>query len=110
LPGVRLVIDRCSEAPEGSEMERAMTRAREHEWARLATAAGLANGSSPAAIAAGRRVEEQARLGLRLGLDHASDAPSTAPAGTTRAVEGDDVADPATGPSFVDRIKAVIAA
>ena len=109
LPGVRMIIDRCSEAPEGPEMAKAMNRAREHEWARLATAAGLASGTGPAATAAGRRVEEQARLGLLLGPDHASDAPSTAPR-RRRADDGAEVAEPVTGPSFVDRIKAVIAA
>jgi hypothetical protein len=98
LPGVRMVIDRCSEAPEGPEMEKAMNRAREHEWARLATAAGLASGTGPAAIAAGRRVEERARLGLQLGQEPAAQ--------TTQARE----VTPTTGPSFVDRIKAVIAA
>src|SRR4051812_3096334 len=34
MPGVRLVIDRCAEQPSTPEMERAMNRARDHEWMR----------------------------------------------------------------------------
>ncbi len=64
MPGVRLVIDRCVAEPTGPEMEQAMTRAREAEWARLAVASGLANTKDAAAVAVGRHVEERARAGL----------------------------------------------
>src|SRR6478672_6239277 len=43
MPGVRLVVDRCTQSPETAEMATAMERAREREWVRLALAAGLAN-------------------------------------------------------------------
>jgi hypothetical protein len=99
LPGVRLVIDRCALAPQTSEMEAAMQRAREREWLRLAMAAGLASGQSPAAIEAGRRVEELAREGL------ADDRVLVA----REPVETTEQIDPPTA-SFVDRIKAVLAA
>ena len=65
MPGVRLVVDRCTESPETAEMATAMERAREREWVRLALAAGLANDQSPAAVEAGRHVEALARAGTR---------------------------------------------
>jgi hypothetical protein len=100
LPGVRLVIDRCTESPDGPDMARAMTRAREHEWVRLATAAGLASSPNNAAASVGRRVEDLARLRLA----DAAGSPA-APAPVT-----EDRSSAAATPSFVDRIKAVIAA
>jgi hypothetical protein len=106
MPGVRLVIDRAAERPENEGMERAMIRARDLERARLAIAAGLANSEDAAAVAAGRRVEQQAREAL--------DAPK-APL-SSEPVPG-SVTEPAPGPvagasteSFVDRIKAALAA
>jgi hypothetical protein len=106
LPGVRLVIDRCTFSPSTPEMGTAMHRAREKEWLRLATAAGLANGQSPAAVDAGRRVEELAREGLpELSREEpvleepVADTPTGVHASTERSTE-----------SFVDRIKAVLAA
>jgi hypothetical protein len=95
LPGVRLVVDRCLLSPDTPEMAAAMERAREREWIRLATAAGLANDRGPAAIEAGRRVEELARESLAQNdTDHTDDGPG----------------DPSPSESFVDRIKAVLAA
>jgi hypothetical protein len=114
MPGVRLVVDRCAESPAGPEMERAMARAREKEWARLAIAAGLANTPDDAASAVGRRVEERARRGLAHSAAQSaaqsagrSATEPAAPARTvTHTVPG---AHRATG-SFADRIKAVLAA
>ncbi len=109
LPGVRLVIDRCTQWPESTEMATAMQRAREREWIRLAAAAGLANDESARASAAGRRVEELAREGL------ASDFVPEPPAQTTTRPAGDTptaqaTSDDAPTESFVDRIRAVLAA
>jgi hypothetical protein len=103
LPGVRMVIDRCMQDPDTAEMAAAMQRAQEREWTRLAIAAGLASGNTPAAIAAGRRVEDQARAALA--------APET-PATTASAdvVDEAPVSDSRRTESFVDRIKAVLAA
>jgi hypothetical protein len=108
MPGVRLVLDRSLENPEGSEMERTMGRAREHEWACLAIAAGLANTQDAAAIEAGRRVEERARIGL------VASSVMTPPEPVAEAATA-PVAEPSAGreaatESFVDRIKAVLAA
>jgi len=101
LPGVRLVVDRCTLSPETPEMATAMERAREREWIRLAAAAGLANDRGPAAVEAGRRVEELAREGLELPTP---DVP-------TRVQANDETSgDPSPTESFVDRIKAVLAA
>jgi hypothetical protein len=106
MPGVRLVIDRAAERPENEGMERAMIRARELERARLAIAAGLASSQDAAAVAAGRRVEEQARAALDAPKAPRSSEPVSGP-----------VTEPAPGPvagasteSFVDRIKAALAA
>ena len=65
LPGVRMVIDRCTDAPTSPEMERAMNRAHDRESSYLATAAGLSSGRSAASIEAGRRGEQLARLGIQ---------------------------------------------
>jgi hypothetical protein len=107
LPGVRLVIDRCTNWPETPEMEAAMERAREQEWIRLATAAGLANGQGPAAAAAGRRVEELARQGLTAEsrLETPEPVPEPEPEPTV-----DTPTNARPTESFVDRIKAVLAA
>ncbi len=93
LPGVRLLIDRCSDHPDDAEMATAVSRAQEREWIRLAAAAGLANDESAAAARAGRRVEQEAR---------ALDA----------ALAGQDTGseDSAATLSFVERIRAVLAA
>jgi hypothetical protein len=100
MPGVRLVIDRAMQHPEGPAMEQAMNRAREREWSGLAIAAGLANSHGPAAVEAGRRVEERARLRLD---------PTTSVAPKTDQGAG-EVGTRPDAVSFVDRIKAVIAA
>jgi hypothetical protein len=95
LPGVRLVIDQCTDHPDHPAMARAMSRAREHEWTRLAVAAGLASARGHAALEAGHRVEERARA----TLDVSSGPTPTDTAATTSRTT-----------SFVDRIKAVLAA
>ncbi len=91
LPGVRMIIDRCTDAPAGPEMERAMNRAHDREMAYLATAAGLSSGRSEASIEVGRRVEQQARTGLAVPQ--------------ARKLEPD-----APTESLADRIRAILAA
>jgi hypothetical protein len=108
MPGVRLVIDRCAEHPETPEMERAMNRAREHEWMRLATLAGLASAQDSSAVAAGRRVEDRAREGLDLSLRSPQATAPTASAAQQATPTTEP--KPPSGPSFVDRIRAVLAA
>lgn len=113
MPGVRMIIDRFVEDPTGPAMAAAMSRSREHELARLATAAGLASGPDHAAVEAGRRVERQARLRLGSSLSappsvetHVEtpvETPVAGPVTEEIVVERPDV-------SFADRIKAVIAA
>ena len=105
MPGVRLVIDRCAEHPATPEMERAMNRAREHEWMRLATLAGLASAQDATAIAAGRRVEDLPARGstCAVGAPPARGARRRPPGRRRRA-------EARSGPSFVDRIRAVLAA
>jgi predicted TIM-barrel fold metal-dependent hydrolase len=107
MPGVRLVVDRCTQWPQTDEMASAMEHARELEWIRLATAAGLANDQGPHAAEVGRRVEELAREGLARGTE--SPVLAEAPAGdtpTAESVHDDDT----PSESFVDRIKAALAA
>jgi hypothetical protein len=86
LPGVRLILDRYAESPTAPEMAAALARAREKEWCRLATAAGLASDEGHAAARVGRQIEATART---------PQAPKNLDEGT---------------PSLVDRIKAVLAA
>lgn len=92
LPGVRAIIDAHLAEPTDDEMATALTNAREREWVRLAMAAGLANDESGAAARAGARVEETART-------LAPVAPEPAPEIREHA-----------HPSFVERLKAVLAA
>lgn len=113
MPGVRLVIDRSMQHPEGAVMEQAMSRAREREWSGLAIAAGLANSHGAGAVEAGRRVEESARLGLAPTVADADEqAPATLAGPATETVIEPGI-ERETRPdtvSFVDRIKAVLAA
>jgi hypothetical protein len=95
MPGVRLVVDRATEAPSSEEMAAAMQRARRAEWTRLAQSAGLANDASDPAAAAGARIEQQAREGLPVP------PPAPVPSAVTAARDRE---------SFVRRIKAVLAA
>jgi hypothetical protein len=95
LPGIRLVLDRYLESPSGPEMAAALDRAKEKEWCRLATAAGLANDEGPAAARVGRQIEHKART----AVVRTAPAPAAAPTDL-----GED------SPSLVDRIKAVLAA
>ena len=119
LPGVRLVVDRCTESPATPEMAAAMERAREREWMRLAVAAGLANAQGPAAVEAGRRVEEQAREGLAPQV--VTQTVTETRAETRAEIVTETQADTPTAEvvpsdddtpreSFVDRIRAVLAA
>lgn len=94
LPGIRMILDRYLDSPSDEAMAAALSRAQEKEWCRLAVAAGLANGESPAAARAGRQVELTART-------HAAEAP--------RAEATPTNVDDAI-PSLVERIKAVLAA
>ena len=105
MPGVRMVIDRSMDAPATPEMERAMNRAHDRESAYLATAAGLSNGDSAAAVEAGRRVEQLARTGLAVpqarsrARDRSRPEAEAGPIRARRAAE-----------SLADRIRAVLAA
>lgn len=117
LPGVLLVIDRCTDEPVDEPMARAMARSREREWIRLAYAAGLASAPGPLAVEAGRRVQETARA--MIGSE-----PSAAPAAVEEsAVQAPVPAQPQVaqpqvahtlsahrGESFVDRIRAALVA
>lgn len=95
LPGVRLVIDRYTEAPTDDEMAQVLARAAEKEWTKLAAAAGLPNDAA-GAVKAGRRVELRAR----------TEVADTATATATPT----ETLDETPTPSLVERIKAVIAA
>jgi hypothetical protein len=113
MPGVRAVVDR--ELAEGDEQTvRALRRATEREWVRLAAVAGLASDESAAAARAGRRLEQRARELPATVADTAAGIPTedALAAGSPEQAVGEDVAaSGATGtPSFVDRIKAVLAA
>ena len=105
LPGVRMIIDRYTDAPTDPEMAAALRRASEKEWLRLAAAAGLANDESAAAARAGRQVELKARAALA-----AKAAFELTPEKAAPTVDTDTkFVDEAT-PSLVERIKAALAA
>ena len=96
LPGLRLVIDRATEAPSTPAMAEATQRAQRAERARLAQAAALAFDASDGAVAAGERIEQQARVGL---VQQEAQQRLAEPVG-----------EPRDRASFVRRIKAVLAA
>ncbi|MCW2782952.1 MAG: hypothetical protein JWR35_3401 [Marmoricola sp.] len=89
LPGIRMIIDHYSEFPTDAAMADVLVKVHEKEWMRLAAAAGLSNDESPAAADAGHRLETRARLS------------------EVAEVEAEKVVEQT---SFVDRIKAVLAA
>jgi hypothetical protein len=120
MPGVRMVIDRYVDEAEDElnpatspqmspELSRAMNRAREHELARLATAAGLASRQDATAVQVGRRVEELARLRLSASATAPVDQVPVDEVPVDQVPTGQTATGGATT-SFVDRIKAVIAA
>ncbi|MET3963126.1 hypothetical protein ABIE44_003060 [Marmoricola sp. OAE513] len=94
VPGIRMIIDRYTDAPSDAEMAAALTKSREMEWVKLARVAGLASDDSTPAARAGERVTRNARAGV----------PVPVPEVTTTIV------DAVATPSLVDRIRAVLAA
>ena len=114
LPGVRLVVDRCTQLPETTEMAEAMERARERSGSGSPRPPAWPTTAGPLAVEAGRRVEEQAREGLALE-PVVEPTTETDAATTTARADGDTptaetTTDDAPTESFVDRIKAVLAA
>lgn len=89
LPGIRLVLDHYRAHPLDEAMARAMAKATAKERMMLATTAGRASVGDPAAAAVGARLEEAARLRHR-GI----------PVVTPRVER----------PTFIERLKAVVAA
>lgn len=96
MPGVRLIIDHYNANPLDDSMSAALHRAQEREWWRLAAAAGASNDESAAAARAGARVEAVART-----MTDVADLP-----------EGEmaEIAAASVQGSFIDRIRAVLAA
>lgn len=97
-PGIRAIIDHYTESPTDAEMGAVLTRAREKEWLKLASVAGLASDNSAPAVRAGERLTRNARLA----------APE--PLGSDLGSTGNTVVDEVETPSLVDRIRAVLAA
>jgi hypothetical protein len=75
LPGIRAILDACTEQPADSEMAEALTRANRKEWVLLAAMAGQASAADAGAVRLGRRLEDKARA--------AYDPASSRPASTT---------------------------
>jgi hypothetical protein len=61
LPGVRAILDTCTEQPTDSRMDQALTRANQKDWILMAAMAGQAGAADTAAVRVGRRLEEKAR-------------------------------------------------
>ena len=105
MAGVRLVIDRCAAEPSSPEMAAATGRAGRLERARLATAAGLANGHDDAAVEVGRRIEEKARRGML----HEAIPEASPESGDTPSRRAPRAGRHAASESFVDRVRAALA-
>jgi hypothetical protein len=61
LPGVRAILDACTEQPTDTAMADALTRANRKDWVLMAAMAGQASADDAAAARVGRRLEEKAR-------------------------------------------------
>ncbi len=102
MPGTRAIVDRCAEHPDDPRMAEALERARAREWSQLALAAGItSNPQDPRAVAAGRRIEMQARSGMTA---------TEAPAGSDRPFGAGRHAAAAPRPDFVQRLRAALVA
>ena len=101
LPGVRAIMDRYATDADHADLQPILRRASEREWARLAVLAGLASAPGPAAAHVGRRIVEQARTA---GVP---DSPEPIEQAVTPSPS---LEAPVAQPSFVDRIRAVLAA
>lgn len=88
-PGLRAVLDRCTDHPTDARMGEAMNRMRTKERLRLAGAAGVASDESAASVRAGELIERRGRAAV--------------------AVSAVPEVEPGT-PCLADRIKAVLAA
>jgi hypothetical protein len=113
MPGVRAIMDRYGRLADDSDLQPVLDRAQEREWARLAVLAGLASAADATAARVGRRIEAEARAGepLREPRHEAGTAMTTET--TERAATGTtspSLEAPEQQPSFVDRIKAALAA
>ena len=73
LPGIRAILDRHREHPIDDEMATMMAKATAKEHLLLAVMAGRGSASDPATIAAGARIEAEARASYRPARDHADD-------------------------------------
>lgn len=89
MPGVRMVLDRYREEPSSPEMARALAVATGKEHELLALMAGRASAPGEAARRVGAAIERDARASYVPGVPRRS---------------------PASSPSLVQRIKAVLAA
>lgn len=108
MPGVRAIMDRYATHPGQADLHAVLQRASEREWARLAIQAGLANSASPAAARAGRRIVERARTESAEALAVTATPEPTEQAATATASPSHEASS--AQPSFVDRIRAVLAA
>lgn len=88
-PGIRAVLDRCTENPTDPRMAEALTRSRTKELLRLAGAAGMASDESAASARAGELIERRGRIA---------------------AAEAAPVVVETPAPCLADRIRAVLAA
>lgn len=105
MPGVRAIIDRQTLLADDTDLQPVLDRAREREWARLAILAGLASAPDSSAARVGARIEEKARTVAPTVEATTEPTEQAAPASASTSHEA-----AAAQPSFVDRIRAVLAA
>lgn len=112
MPGVRAIVDRCTEHPENPAMAEALDRARRREWTQLALAAGAASSAGdPRAVLAGRRIEMQARAATSPAETPPSPAPITEELLVAEPVEQTEAVEAAQPrPDFVQRLRAALVA
>ncbi|MGI9155055.1 MAG: hypothetical protein ACR2FG_00205 [Marmoricola sp.] len=96
LPGIRAILDRCSESPSSTRMAQALTTVAAKERVFLAMAAGRASGPGVEAESVGREIQLAASAAQQVA-EPVAEEPVAEPV-------------PAGSAAFVARIKAVLAA
>jgi hypothetical protein len=81
LPGVRAILDACTEHPFDEAMADTLDRANRKDWVLLAAMAGRSS-ADDAAARVGRRLEEKARAGQELVASPHETAPAAPARGT----------------------------
>lgn len=100
MPGLRAILDACTERPSSPEMAQALDTARRKDWTLMAAMAGKASPADERAARVGRAIEQRARAAYH----------PLPPGGTDRPDQPGRHAAASSRPSLMSRVKARLAA